>query len=87
MFDKKIPPPNEALVIRPCVSIHSFFMNFPIDAAFVNRDGKVLKILRDFRPWMVSPVVRGSYMVIETSCGILSEDKISVGDTIEIRTS
>ncbi len=29
--------------IVPCNSIHTFFMAFPIDVIFVNRDGHVLK--------------------------------------------
>jgi len=86
MFDKDIPPLKSALVIKPCSSIHSFFMRFPIDVAFVGSDGRVLKILRSFKPWRIASPVIGSKMVIEMAEGAFGDGKISVGDVLDVRT-
>ena len=37
------------LVIAPTNAIHTFFMRFAIDVAFVARDGRVLKVRRGRR--------------------------------------
>jgi len=34
--------PGEALLIRPCNSVHTFFMKFPIDVVFVSKDHRIL---------------------------------------------
>ena len=34
-------PPGEGMLILRCNCIHTFFMSFPIDATFLDRDGKV----------------------------------------------
>jgi len=40
-----LPPlgPTDALIIRPCTSIHTFGLKQPIDIIFLNRDGIILK--------------------------------------------
>jgi len=86
MFDRDEPPSMNALIIKPCNSIHSFFMRFPIDVAFVDSGGRVLKILRSFKPWRIAGPVIGSKMVIEMADGAFGDDKISVGDVLDIRT-
>lgn len=38
---------DEALIFPSCKSLHTFFMRFPIDIVFVDRDGEVVKLVRD----------------------------------------
>ena len=38
------------LIVR-CNCIHTFFMRFPIDATFLDRQGNVVKVVRSIRPW------------------------------------
>ena len=42
---------GEGLLILRCNSIHTFFMSFPIDAVFLDRNDKIVKIVRNIRPW------------------------------------
>ena len=44
-------PPGEGLLILRCNSIHTFFMSFPIDAVFLDRSDRVVKVVRNIRPW------------------------------------
>ena len=44
-------PPGEGLLIERCNAIHTFFMKFPIDAIFLDRRGRVVKTVRNIRPW------------------------------------
>ena len=44
-------PPGRGLLILKCNCIHTFFMSFPIDAWFLDRDGQVVKVVRNIPPW------------------------------------
>ena len=43
-----------ALILAPCSSIHTFFMQFAIDVVFVDRDGLVLRARPAVRPWRIA---------------------------------
>lgn len=73
----------DALIIEPCRSIHNFFVRFSIDAVFVDKNMKVVKILRDFRPWYLSGIYFRAHKVIEMKAGSASE--VEVGDQLEVR--
>ena len=63
--------PGEGLLIRPAGSIHTFFMRFPIDAIFLDRQHRVRRVLVGLRPWRVSPIVFGARSVVELPAGTL----------------
>ena len=44
-------PEGEGLLIPRCGCIHTCFMRFPIDATFLDRRGRVVKTVRNIRPW------------------------------------
>lgn len=62
---------GKGLLIPKCNCIHTLFMRFPIDATFLDRNGRVVKTVRDIRPWR--PWVWGGWRaasVLETAaCG------------------
>ena len=47
-------PRGEGILLRPAASIHTFFMRFPIDAVFLDRDDVVVGIERQVHPWRVA---------------------------------
>ena len=75
---------GEALILYPCRSIHTFFMNFPIDALFIDRNAFVLKIIENMKPYKISPVIKKSYMVVELPAGCLSSTGTTAGHHLEI---
>lgn len=42
---------GKGMLITRCCCIHTCFMRFPINATFLDRSGKVVKIVRHIRPW------------------------------------
>ena len=42
---------GKGILIVRCNCIHTFFMRFPIDATFLDRQGNVVKVVRNIRPW------------------------------------
>jgi uncharacterized membrane protein (UPF0127 family) len=70
-----------ALVISPCCSIHTAFMRFPIDVAFVDREGTVRRIVRDMGPWRMAIALR-AHTVVEFAGGSLSRRDVQLGDRL-----
>jgi len=44
-------PSGEGMLILGCNAIHTCFMRFPIDATFLDADDRVVKVVRNIRPW------------------------------------
>ncbi len=80
---KKDLPAGSGLLITPCNSIHMFFMRFPIDAVFIDKDGLVLHIEEGIRPWRVSKVVKKSRSVLELPSGTAAATGTKPGDRLE----
>ena len=68
----------------PFMWMHMFFMKFAIDIVFLGRDGRVLKINADLRPWRVSSVVFGARRALELEVGAVASSGTRVGDIIAI---
>jgi uncharacterized membrane protein (UPF0127 family) len=59
-------------------------MRFVIDAVFVDRQGHVLKIVHDLRPWRIAASLR-AYAVIEMTAGSLRRSDVAVGDQLRVQ--
>ena len=77
---------GHAMVIAPSNAVHTFFMRFPLDLAFVTRDGRVVKTRSGVRPWRVAAAFR-AYAVIELPAGTLARCDTVPGDTLAIEAS
>lgn len=75
-----------ALAIRPCRWVHTIGMRFPVDVAFVDDDGVVVKTMQMNRQRVGVPVWRAS-AVIEAEAGAFARWGLRVGDVVEIRDS
>lgn len=71
-----------ALVIEPCTSIHTFFMKFTIDAAFLGADGRVVRAIPALKPWRATRVYPSARMVVELPAGTLEKTGTCEGDLL-----
>ncbi len=74
---------GEALIIAPTNAIHTFFMRFIIDVAFVRRDGRILKLRPSMPPWRISVAI-GAFAVVEVPAGVFASCLTKVGDTLAL---
>jgi len=72
------------MVIEPCSWVHTVGMRFPIDVAFVDEAGTVIKTLRMSRHRLGWPVRRSTW-VIEAAAGAFERWGLKVGDVVELR--
>ena len=73
-----------AFVLRPCRQVHTLGMRFPIDVAFCDRHGVVLRTVT-VSPWRVTRVVWRSGFVVEAAAGAFDRWRLRPGDTVEVR--
>ena len=76
-------PEGTALIIAPSNAIHTFFMRFAIDVAFVAKDGRVRKICRALPPWRMAAALR-AYAVVELAADALAQSGTSPGDVLAV---
>ncbi len=76
-------PEDSALIIAPSNAIHTFFMRFAIDVAFVARSGRVVKVRRAVPPWRMAAALR-AYAVIEMPVGAIDRADVLPGDTLSV---
>jgi len=75
-------PDGRGIIIAPSNAIHTFFMRFAIDVAFVSKDGRVVKIRAAIPPWRMVGALR-AYAVVELPAGTLAETGTVAGDQLE----
>lgn len=73
---------NEGLIIKPCCSIHTFFMRFNIDVLFVNKQNQIVALYENVKPWQILPIHLNSFYVIELLSGSISNKNIEKGNLI-----
>jgi len=76
--------PGHGLLLSPCNSIHMFFMRIPLDVAFLDRDGAVLRAYHGIRPWRVSRIVRGAKSAVELRAGTLAAAGVGKGTVLRL---
>jgi uncharacterized membrane protein (UPF0127 family) len=77
--------PGKALWIVPSEGIHTFGMRFPIDAAYLDSKGKVLKLYHELAPYRIAAVMFKARSVLELPPGTLVRTGTQVGDILEFQ--
>ncbi len=76
---------GEGLVIKPCSSIHTFFMRFAIDVVFVDKASHVVKTIEHMQPFRLSSPFLSAYMVIELPVGTIGQTYTKIGDQLALQ--
>lgn len=81
MFRRRLEA-GRGMWIDPCNGIHMFFMRFPIDAVFLDRSQRVVKVYRRLGVWRVVPLVIGARSVVELPPGTLDGLELPKGEQL-----
>ena len=82
LLGKKTLLEGHGLVLKPCNSIHTYFMGFPIDVLFVDKANRVIKALPYLKPFRLTPLYSNAYLTIELPMGVIQGSGTSEGDTL-----
>jgi len=84
LLGKSTLPAGEGLWIKPCNSIHTFGMKFPIDVVFLDKGKHVVGVAKALRPNRVSRIYSGASSVIELPAGTIDAAGSCVGNEVAI---
>ncbi|MBI2983939.1 MAG: DUF192 domain-containing protein [Chloroflexi bacterium] len=75
---------GEALLITRTSMITMLFMRSAIDAVFVDRALRVVRVASRLRPWVPVTMARGADAVIELPAGTAERTGTQAGDVLQI---
>lgn len=77
------PPlqPGQGLLLVPCASVHTAFMTYPIDVVFLDRTGRIRRIVPRLAPWRVAASV-GAYQTLELAAGEAARLELLAGQSL-----
>jgi uncharacterized membrane protein (UPF0127 family) len=81
LLGRRSLPGGEGILLRPAASIHTFFMRFPIDVVFLDRELVVVGIAAALRPWRIAGE-RGAHSALELPSGECEQRGLRVGDRL-----
>ena len=91
LMGQKSLPLSHTLWIIPCQrGVHTFFMRFPLDLIFVDRDLKITDLYQNIPPWRrVLPLgsfalIPSSYSVFEFQSPALKPYNLQTGDMLYV---
>jgi uncharacterized membrane protein (UPF0127 family) len=73
---------GEGLWIAPCEAVHTFWMRFPIDLVFLDRNNRIRKLISGVPPWRLSGCL-SARSVVELSSGAIQATQTQPGDLLE----
>ncbi len=76
---------GKGLWIRPSQGIHTIGMAFPIDVAYLDRNGRVLRTYHQLAPGRIGGVSLRTRSILELPAGTLSRTNTTTGDILEFQ--
>lgn len=76
---------GHGLLIAPCSSVHTLFMRFAIDVAFLDSDGRVVRAYASVPPFRLLMGGPGARMALELPAGTLERSGTRAGDFLQLQ--
>jgi len=73
---------EQSLWLRPCRSIHTIGMHYPIDVIFINRFSYVVRTVSCLPPFRLSRAPSSTHSVIELRAGSIEQFGIHIGSKV-----
>lgn len=85
LFSSALPKDgSDALLIRPCASIHTIGMGYELDVVFIDKAGQILSIRSRVPPWRACRQ-SGARDALELRAGVAERVGLKVGDVVQWR--
>ena len=84
LLGRKHLPKSSAMLLRPCNSIHTVGMRFPLDVIFVDASVRVTRTIGNLKPNRFALGGQGAKAAIEAQAGWLDLSAIRPGTQLEI---
>lgn len=85
LLGQKTLKEQEGLLITQCHSIHMFFMTFPIDVCFLDKQWRVVGMEHAIKPFCISRIFWKAEYALEVQSGLLKRQNVSIGDVLALK--
>lgn len=82
LLGRKGLDPGTGLWIVPCEAVHTFWMQFPIDLIYLDRDLRIRKLRTGVPPWRLSGCLT-AHSVLELASGTIRDSRTQAGDKLD----
>lgn len=82
LLGRRSLPREVGLLIRPCGSVHTWFMRFAIDVVFLDGQNRVIRIAHALRPFRAAFCLGRADAVLETAAGVSEAVGLRAGDRL-----
>ena len=82
LLGRKGLDPGTGLWIVPCEAVHTFWMQFPIDLIYLDRDLRIRKLRGSVPPWRLSGCL-AAHSVLELASGAIRDSQTQTGDKLD----
>ena len=87
LMGRKALGPGEGLLLERCPSIHTFFMKFPIDLAYLDENFRVVAVHSGVRPWRVVLGAPSGLHALEMAEGSFAAAGLEAGHRLRFGTA
>ncbi|MDZ4198678.1 MAG: DUF192 domain-containing protein [Kiritimatiellia bacterium] len=79
------PKPEEghAVLLRPCGSVHTFFMRYPIDIVFLDDEDRIVRVVPSLAPWRMAAGGIRARQTLELPSGRIAPERWREGDRVD----
>lgn len=82
LMGRKKLPETAGLLLAPCNSVHMCFMHFPIDVVYLDKEYRIIKIVKNLRPWFGLSMCRKAWATLELNAGKSDSYILEEGNTL-----
>lgn len=83
-YQFRLSPHVNGFVFEPGNSIHTFWCFFPLDLIFLSKENKVVRVIRNMKPWRMTKIYSESKRIVEVPAGLVPAS-ITEGDILEVQ--
>lgn len=76
--------PNEGKWLTPCNGVHMFFMKFPLDILFIDKENHIVAMYANVQPWSKPISVKHAFATIELPAGTINRYLIQPQQRVEL---
>lgn len=83
MLRQKLPV-KTGLLLVPCNSVHMCFMRFAIDVVYIDKKFKIIKVVKNLKPWVGLSMCGQAWAALEMTAGEAERCGCDVGKRLTL---
>lgn len=75
---------SNGMILTETNSIHTFFVRFTLDLVFLDKEMKIIRLVKNLKPFSISPIVWRAKHVLEMPAGSIEKYNLAEKDKINL---